>query len=76
MSLADAVLACDEASVRLEPAVSGDVTGLQFKWSDGTQSASLEAIAAGKFWVEVSNVCQKIRHEAMVRWNDFGGDTS
>ena len=75
LALSDAVLACDQTSVRLEPAVSGDLTGLAFQWSDGSREAFATASDAGKVWVEASNICQKIRREAVVRWAE-SGDTS
>jgi len=76
VSLPDAVLACDQASVRLEAQVSGDLTALGFLWSNGATGPVLEASEGGKVWVEVSNVCQKIRREAAVRWGELGGETS
>jgi len=73
--LPDAVLACDQSSVRLEPVVSGDRTGLAFVWSNGSKDVSTSMTEAGSIWVDVSNVCQKIRSQAVIRWGELG-DTS
>ncbi|HMX41299.1 MAG TPA: gliding motility-associated C-terminal domain-containing protein, partial [Saprospiraceae bacterium] len=75
VELPDVVLPCGQPSVRLEPAVSGDLTGLVFTWSSGAATPTWEATEGGPVWVEVSNVCQKVRRTAAVHWGDLG-DTS
>ena len=61
-------ISCDSAVVQLLPAVSGDLNGLQFKWSDGSSAPSAEATNAGPAWVEVTNHCQTIHRETTVKW--------
>lgn len=48
----DTVL-CDEAILELSAGVSEETN--QYKWNDGSTSASLVVDAPGKYWVEVSN---------------------
>ncbi|HNG89399.1 MAG TPA: gliding motility-associated C-terminal domain-containing protein, partial [Saprospiraceae bacterium] len=76
VSLENAVLACDAASVRLEPTLSGDLTGLMFAWSDGGSAPWTDATLPGKVWVEVSNVCETLRRESVVYWEAYEADTS
>ena len=68
--LSDAVLACDQSSLRLEPIVQGDPTGLKYLWWNGARTPFVDATEGGPVWVEVSNACENIHTDAQVRWGD------
>ena len=75
IQLANGILPCDSARVKLEAVVlSGNATGLIFKWWDGGQAATTIATEAGTVWVEVTDECETVRSEASVKWAELADD--
>ncbi|MDX2135054.1 MAG: PKD domain-containing protein [Saprospiraceae bacterium] len=67
LALPDAVLACDSNQVSLLPLVTGDTTGLSWRWFNGVQTPVTVATAPGPVWVEATNICQTVRADAQVQ---------
>jgi PKD repeat protein len=65
-----ALLPCTAAGVVLSPAVSGTLTGLTYQWSTGAQTPQIEVLEPGMYTLEVSNVCERVRREVRVRWEN------
>ena len=68
------LIPCESTSVLLTPEVTGGTQALQFRWSNGAQTPTLETAAAGPVWVEVSNTCETARRETSVRWASFADE--
>jgi PKD repeat protein len=69
-------LPCDGGGVRLEPVVGGDLGGLEYVWSTGERTPSIDVFDPGVLWVEVRNNCETLRREVAVSWADVGADHS
>ncbi len=65
-----ALLPCTAVGVVLSPAVSGTLTGLAYQWSTGAQAPQIEVLEPGVYTLEVSNVCERVRREVRVRWEN------
>ncbi|MGI9158881.1 MAG: hypothetical protein ACR2K1_03930, partial [Saprospiraceae bacterium] len=70
VELADAVLPCALPAAVLRPLISGDTTGLAFRWSNGERIPAITVTESGFVWVEVTNQCETIREEALVAWEE------
>jgi PKD repeat protein len=70
VELPDAVLPCALPAVVLRPLISGDTTGLAFRWSNGAGTPAITATESGFVWVEVTNQCETVREEALVTWEE------
>ncbi|MFN0033957.1 MAG: PKD domain-containing protein [Saprospiraceae bacterium] len=75
IQLANGILPCDSAGVRLDAVVlSGDTSALDFNWWNGGREATSIATEAGQVWVEVTDECETVRSEASVQWADLAED--
>jgi hypothetical protein len=75
IQLANGILPCDSAGVRLDAVVlSGDTAALTYAWWNGEQTPSSTATDAGTVWVEVTDECGTVRSEASVQWAELAED--
>ncbi len=65
-----ALLPCTANGIALSPAVSGTLTGLTYQWSTGAQTPQIEVSEPGVYTIEVSNICERVRREVRVRWEN------
>lgn len=73
--LSDAVLPCDTSEVLMAPLVNDIGLPLDYLWSNGDTGSAVLLTMPGPVWVEVSNVCETVRAEAVTRWADFDART-
>ncbi|MCS6928122.1 MAG: PKD domain-containing protein [Saprospiraceae bacterium] len=66
----EALLPCDGRGMLLSPTVSGTLTGLTYQWSTGILAPEIRVYEPGTYTVEVSNLCERVRREIRVRWEN------
>lgn len=72
ISVSPATLHCDSAEVTLSVAIRGDTSGLKYLWWNGSTAPSVSVATAGRWQVEVKNVCETLQKEAVVDWGGIG----
>ncbi len=76
VTLDNAVLPCDgPQGVVLQPTVSGSVIGLDYQWTNGAATPSINITSPGLFTVKVSNVCETVQRSATVQWEGLEAAT-
>jgi hypothetical protein len=57
---ASEILPCDSLRIALNPVISGDTTGIRYKWSDGSTGPALSVGQPGAYTLRVRNRCQEV----------------
>ncbi|MBL7826681.1 MAG: gliding motility-associated C-terminal domain-containing protein, partial [Saprospiraceae bacterium] len=68
------LIPCDSTQITLEPVISGDTTGLDLTWWNGSKSLSVTTGEAGDVWLSAVNHCgQTVQRQSKVEWADWEG---